>query len=253
MLTLARYVLLEAIRTRFFGVMIIVLALGMGIALFLAQVSLTESQAVQSSILAAFLRLSAVYAMSLFVISSMTREFHDRSLHLWLAFPLARGSYFLGKFLGFAGVAGLLSLMLIGVMLAYETHWQTLLWGISLCCELLIVIGFSFFCVLSFQLSVPAFSAVAGFYLLARSISAVQTMSYSPLHNAPTWSDWCLHTFSDILVMLLPPLDRFTLSEWLVYHTGTWEQLGDILLQTIIYLGLLIVMSLFDLYRKEIH
>jgi len=253
MLTLARYVLLEAFRTRFFGVMMIVVGIGMGIALFLAQVSLTESQAVQSSILAAFLRLSAIYAMSLFVISSMVSEFADRSLHLWLAFPLARSHYLFGKLLGYATVALLLAVILTLVLLTYETHWQTLLWGTALYCELLLIISFSLLCVLSFQQAVPAFSAVAGFYLLARSMGAVQAMSYSPLHNAHTWSDSLLHALSNTLVMLLPSLDRFTLSEWLVYHTGTWEQLGMILVQTLLYLGLLISMSLFDLYRKEIH
>lgn len=253
MLTLARYVLLEAFRTHFFGVMMIVVGIGMGIALFLAQVSLTESQAAQSSILAAFLRLSAIYAMSLFVISSMVNEFADRSLHLWLAFPLARSHYLFGKLLGYATVGLLLAVILTWVLLTYETHWQTVLWGISLFCELLLIISFSVLCVLSFQQAVPAFSAVAGFYLLARSMGAVQAMSYSPLHNASTWSDWFLHALSNTLVMLLPPLDRFTLSEWLVYHTGTLEQLGLILVQTLLYLGLLISMSLFDLYRKEIH
>jgi hypothetical protein len=52
--------------------------------------------------------------------------------------------------------------------------------------------------------------------------------------------------------MLLPNLERFTQSEWLVYHTGNLGNLTEIVLQTVIYVILLVTMSLFDLYRKNL-
>jgi hypothetical protein len=47
-------------------------------------------------------------------------------------------------------------------------------------------------------------------------------------------------------------LDRFTPSEWLIYHGATVVDLLPILAQTVIYLVLLIGAALFDLYRKNL-
>jgi hypothetical protein len=56
----------------------------------------------------------------------------------------------------------------------------------------------------------------------------------------------------DALAWLLPDLDRFTSTAWLVDHTGSLAALGLDALQTLIYGGLLVVAGLFDLYRKDL-
>ncbi len=104
-LTLAALVALEALRTRFFAVIIILLSIGFGLAIFVGQVTVIETLAYQSSLLAAFLRLSAIYVVSLFVITSMVHEFNNHAIYLWLSLPMRRSTYFFGKFSGFALVA----------------------------------------------------------------------------------------------------------------------------------------------------
>jgi ABC-type transport system involved in multi-copper enzyme maturation permease subunit len=99
--TLATLVALEALRTRFFVIIILCLLIGFGFALFIGQITVIETTAYQSSLLAAFLRLSAVYIVSLFVITSMVREFQDNSVYLWLSLPIPRSTYVIGKFSGF--------------------------------------------------------------------------------------------------------------------------------------------------------
>ena len=75
--TIATLVTLEDLRTRFFAVIIILLITGLGLSIFIGQITITETNAYQSSILAAFLRLSAIYVISLFVITSMVNEFNN--------------------------------------------------------------------------------------------------------------------------------------------------------------------------------
>ena len=53
------------------------------------------------------------------------------------------------------------------------------------------------------------------------------------------------------LAFVLPGLERFTASEWLVYHTGGWHDLTFIAGQTVVYLLLLSGAALFDLYRRS--
>lgn len=250
--TLAALVIQEALRTHFFAVVIIVLLIGFGLALFVGQIAIIESTAYQSSLLAAFLRLSAVYVVSLFVITSIVREFHDHSIYLWLSLPMQRSTYFLGKLSGFALVASITAILFGIALLGYVPYQQVGLWTLSLFCELLLIMTVSLLCVLTFPQTVQAFSVVLGFYILARSIGAMQLMAQGPLNDPQSWGDQLINVLVKLLAMLLPNLERFTQSEWLVYHTGNLESLLEIVVQTVIYLLLLIGMSLFDLYRKNL-
>ncbi len=250
--TLAALVATEALRTRFFAIILVLLLIGFGLSLFLEQVTLIETVAYQSSLLAAFLRLSAVYVVSLFVIASMVHEFHDHSIYLWLSLPMQRSRYFLGKFSGFAIVACMTAILFGAALLGDIPYQQVGLWTLSLFCELLIITALSLLCVLTFPQTVQAFSVVLGFYILARSISAMQLMAQGPLSASQSYVDQLIYLLIKLLAMLLPNLERFTQSEWLVYHTGYLDNVLEIVVQTIIYVMLLIGMSLFDLYRKNL-
>ncbi|MDM8565815.1 hypothetical protein QUF74_09190 [Candidatus Halobeggiatoa sp. HSG11] len=250
--TLATLVTLEALRTRFFAVIIILLFIGFGLSIFIGQIAIVETATYQSSLLAAFLRLSAIYIISLFVITSMVHEFHNNSVYLWLSLPLQRSSYFLGKFGGFVLIALVIAILFGISLLIYVPYPQVGLWSLSLFCELIIVTAVSLLCVLTFPQTVQAFSMVLGFYILARSINAIQLMAQSSLSSSQSWADQTINSLIELLAMLLPNLENFTQSEWLVYHTGNFNNLIEILLQTTIYVTLLISMSLFDLYRKNL-
>lgn len=250
--TLAQYVIIEALRTRFFIVISILLAIGFGFALFLGQIAIIEAHGVQSSLLAAFLRVSAIYVVSLFVITSIVREFNDHTIMLWFSLPISRSVYFFGKLSGFFAVACVMTIFFSLILIVYANIQQVGLWAISLLCELLIITTLSLLCVLTFHQTVQAFSAVLGFYILARSIDAIQLMTYSPLLNSESWSDQLVNGLTRLLAMLMPNFEKFTSSEWLVYNTGNWEDVFQIIVQTIIYVTLLVAMSLFDLYRKNL-
>ncbi len=250
-LTLASYVVVEALRTRFFTIIISLLLICIGVALFLGQIAIIESQGTQSSLIGAFLRLSAVYIMSLFVITSTVREFHDHTIYLWFSLPIPRHIYFWGKLLGFVCVASIVTILFGLLLFGYSPYFQVMLWTLSLWCELLIIVVASLLCVFTFQHTIQAFSAVLGFYILARSISAIQLMADGPLHDASSFADQFVNLFVQFIAMLLPKFENFTQSAWLVYHTGTWGELFNIFVQTAVYLLLLIAMSLFDLYRKN--
>jgi ABC-type transport system involved in multi-copper enzyme maturation permease subunit len=225
---------------------------GFGLSIFIGQITIIETIAYQGSILAAFLRLSAIYVISLFVITSMVYEFNNNSIYLWLSLPLLRSSYFFGKFSGFVLIA-LITAILFGLaLLNYAPYSQVWLWSLSLFCELVIIIAVSLLCVFTFHQTVQAFSMVLGFYILARSINGIQLMAQSSLLNSQSWVDQLTNGLIELLAMLLPNLENFTQSSWLVYHTGNFNTLIEILLQTIIYITLLISMSLFDFYRKNL-
>jgi ABC-type transport system involved in multi-copper enzyme maturation permease subunit len=249
--TISYYTLLEALRNRLIWLVVAVALAGVCITGFLNELALTEGREIQLALLASFLRFSAVFLVATFVVTSIVREFNDKGLELALALPLPRYAYLFGKIVGFAALA-LLPAMLFGMLTALLAPLeQSLLWTISLVCECWIVAAFSVLCVLTFSQNMTALSAVMGFYLLARSISALQLIGTGPLTNE-TMSQRVINFVIDGISIILPHLDTFTRTDWLVYGLGDWTVIARVLGQCAIYVTLLSGASLFDLYRKNI-
>lgn len=249
---IAYYTLLEALRNRLLWLLVGVLLAGFGLAEFLGAVAITETRQFQSGFMGALLRAFAVFVLSLFVITSMVREFNDKGLELVLSFPIPRSSYLFGKLVGYAGLALVIAAVSALCLLAYAPGFQALLWALSLTMELLIVIAVSLLCLFTFSHVTLALSAVMAFYLLSRSMTAIQLMGHFPVIAPETVAQDVIVGFLDALAFLLPDLDRFTASEWLIYHTAGWAELLPIAGQTLIYLSLLCAAALFDLYRKSL-
>ncbi len=96
-----------------------------------------------------------------------------------------------------------------------------------------------------------ALSAVVAFYILARSIGTIQLISHSPILGSTELSQQYINRLVDAIAYVIPDLGSFTKTQWLVYQTGSTEDLVVIVIQTIIYIVLLSSAALFDLYRKE--
>src|SRR5882762_5802821 len=93
---LARFVLLEARRGGLPWLAGASIAVALGLAAFLSQVAVTESLALQASIVAALLRASAVFLIAAHVASSTLRELDDKELERMLSLPLSRSTQYLG-------------------------------------------------------------------------------------------------------------------------------------------------------------
>ena len=251
-LTIAYYTFLEATRNRLVWLVVAFVVIGFGLAQFVSEIAITESASFQSSLLAAMLRFFAVFTIALFVITSMVREFDDKGLELVLSLPIPRYHYFLGKLLGFSALAVMTAVLCGATLLVHVPAGQVALWVISLSCELLIVTALSLLCLFTFSQVTLALCAVMAFYLLSRSIEAIQLMARNPIVSSDTWSQRLIEHFIDGIAYLLPDLARFTSSEWLVYHTGGPEDLVPIAMQCLVYLALLSGAALFDLYRKNL-
>ena len=248
--TLARTVLLEAVRNRLLWLAAVVFAVAFGLAQFLNQVAITESREIQAALLAALLRVAAVFIVVTFVITSMVRESSDKVTELMLSLPAPRATYFFGKFAGYAAVALILALFCALPLALFAHPGGLAIWTASLLCELLIVTAMSLFCVLSLTQVVPAFAAVAGFYLLSRSMAAMQIIAGAALQE-PTPTDRVVNAIVELIALVLPALDRMTQTAWLLESAPGANVLGAIAGQTAIYLALIGAAALFDLYRKN--
>ena len=250
--TIARYTCLEAAHARLPRLVLLILLTAFAGSLFLGEVAITESARIRTAFLAAALRPAGVFVLSLFVIASLVREFNEKGQELVLSLDLPRASYVLGKLAGFAAIAVPLAAALCLPLAALAPVGQVALWGASLLCELWIMAALSLFCVLAFSQTMPAVGFAAAFYLLARSIAAIRLIGHSETMNADSPVQQLAVNTVDAIATLLPQLDSYTQTAWLVDHSGTWQQLLPIAAQTFIFMGLLASGALFDLYRRNL-
>lgn len=248
---MARYTLLEALRTRFPVVLLVTVAVLLLISFFVEALAVTESARFHASVYAAGIRLAGVFIAALYVLVSIAREFNDKGFDILLALDLPRAHYVLGKLAGFLALAVLIAVV-ASLPLFWFTPWQAVIqWGVSLALELAIVVALALFCMLTFSQLVPAASFIVAFYLFARSITAIRLMSAHPLSGADSLSHHFMSQVVEVLALVTPALDQWTETAWLVNEPAAWGTLLAIGWQSVIYVLLLCAAAMFDLYRKN--
>lgn len=248
---MARYTLLEALRTRFPVVLLVAVAVLLLISFFVEALAITESARFQASVYAAGMRLAGVFIAALYVLASIAREFNDKGFDILLALDLPRAHYVLGKLAGFLALAALIALV-ASLPLLWLSPWQAVIqWAMSFALELAIVVALALFCMLTFSQLVPAASFIVAFYLFARSITAIRLMSAHPISGADSLSHQVINRMVEGLALVTPALDQWTETAWLVNEPAAWNTLLAIGWQSAIYVLLLAAAAMFDLYRKN--
>ena len=251
-LTLARFVLLEARRTRLPLLILCALAAGIGLAGFLSQLALTESASLQAGVLAAFFRATGVFICAAFVVTSMVRESNDKGTELLLSLPISRAAYYVGKLAGFGACGALVAGIFSLVMLIWSPPLAVLAWFASLSLEIWLVAAVSLFFVVTLGDVVPALAASAGVYLLGRTVAAIQSISESPLAAEDDLMQKIAGWAIDAVALVLPPLDRATQTGWLVYSVPSVEEFASVAGGLILYGVLVTAAGLFDFHRRNL-
>jgi ABC-type transport system involved in multi-copper enzyme maturation permease subunit len=249
--TIARYTLLEAMRTR-----LVILAAGILLVMlvasfFIQSIAITESARFQVGFYAAGMRLACVFVAGLYVIVSVTRELNDKGLEVVLALDLPRSHYVLGRLAGFLAVAVLVAAIASLPMAWLAAPAAAAQWMISLALELAIVVALALFCIIALSNLIPAASIVLAFYLLARSLTAMRLMSAHPIAGADAPFQQVMQFLVEGLALIVPALDAWTRTDWLVNEPASWFQILQLSGQSALYVALLAAAAMFDFYRKN--
>lgn len=250
--TICRYTALEAIRTRVPATALLTLAVLLGASLFIRELAVTETTRFQIGFYATAARLCAVFIASLYVLASISREFSDKGLEVLLALDVPRSHYICGKLAGFMLTACAIAIVLSLPLWVLAPAAAAGMWTVSLAIELALVTALSLFCIVTFTQLLPAAGFVAAFYLLARSVTAMRLMSGNPVAGQDTLSHQVSRGLVDGLGYLMPALDRWTDTAWLVNAAPDPAVLLTIVAQGTIYTGLLAAATLFDFYRRSL-
>ncbi len=167
-----------------------------------------------------------------------------------LSLPLPRSTHYLGRLAGFAALGVLLAVVFAAPLLAWAPAGAVALWGLSLACETALIAAAALFFAMTLAQLVPAIAATAGFYLLARSIAAIQAIASGPLAEPSLPSELARMAVSGV-ALLLPPLDAVTRTDWLLYGAPGPGAYGAALAGLAIYAAVLIAAGLFDFHRRS--
>ncbi|MFN2644525.1 MAG: ABC transporter permease [Burkholderiales bacterium] len=246
-----RLALLEARRGGLASLAALALAVAVGLGLFVAQLAITESRPLQAALVAALLRLAAVFMIASQTASSVRREIDERRLELMLALALPRATQYLGRLAGLVVLGTVLALVFSLPLLLWIAWPAWLAWSASLAFELALVAAAALFFAMTLGQLVPALAATLALYLLARSMSAILAIASGPL-----FEDSLAHQFArgtaNAVAYLLPSLDRVTRTEWLLYGPPDMRTLVAAFAGMLIYAALLTVAGLFDFQRRSI-
>ena len=130
--TISKFTIIESLRNRLLWLSLLVVAISFALVEFIGDLAITEHRVTQVALLAAFLRISAVVILTMFVVSSTIRELQDKTLEMILAMPIHRASYYLGKLSGFIQVALIVAFIFSTMLLIYASPDQVFIWGVSL-------------------------------------------------------------------------------------------------------------------------
>ena len=249
--TVARYTLVEALRSGLPWLAAACVLAVLGLAGFLSQVAITEATALQASTSGALLRACAVFLIAAHVIASAARENNDKGLELALALPISRPAYYLGKLLGFACVGTLVATLFALPLLLWAKPVELAAWWISLSIETAMIAAAALFFASALTQTVAAIAATAGLYLLGRSIATIQAIAGGPLAGE-SLPDHAMRWIVDALALLLPRLDAVTRSDWLLYGAPPAGELAQSLAGLALYLVLLAAAGLFDFSRRNL-
>ena len=247
----AYYALLEAVRGGLPWLAAACVFAALALAGFLSRVAITEGAALQLAAAAALLRACAVFLIATHVVASVAREASDKGLELALAQPISRPAYYLGKLLGFGCAGALLATLFALPLLAWAKPADLATWWISLAAETALVAAMALFFASAMAQTVAAIAAVAGLYLLARAISAIQAIAGGPLAE-DTLTGRAARWVVDALALLLPRLDSVTRSDWLLYGAPPVAESALALLGLALYFVLLAAAGLFDFSRRNL-
>ncbi len=254
MQTIIKFTLITALRDFLFIGLIILMGMAYGLSVFTGSTALVEQEQMSIAYFAGSSRIVLMCGLIVFVCFHVRRLFENREIESILSKPVSRVEFVVAYWLGFVVLAFIAIVPVILIMaLTYSTNSIGLIyWSASLLLEMSLVIAFALVAALILRSAVSSVMASFTFYFVSRLMGffvAALEMPGSLLTSGKlgTFLSVCLKTISSVI----PRLDLFAKSSWLIYGIGNQNDLWVFQAQAVIFIALLLAMAVFDFKRKE--
>lgn len=253
MQTNIRYILLTALRDFLFLGLILGLLLAVGISSAMGGMAMVEGQAMTLVFSAASARIMLMIGIIVFVAFHVRQAFEQKEIDILISRPLSRFHVMLSYWIGFSVVAFLLVLAAVTMLsfLPIASLSGYGYWSISLLLESVLVVAIALFSAFTLSSAVSSVLAALGLYVAARMMTFFVLTSESRVLFEEGWVNELVRFVIEVSSVVLPRLDLFTQSEWLVYGVTQPMETTLSLIQVLIYIPLLLAAATLDFRRKE--
>jgi hypothetical protein len=97
----------------------------------------------------------------------------------------------------------------------------------------------------------PAASVVLAFYILARSLTSIRLIGANPVADATALSHQVMAWLVEALSFVIPALDTWTRSAWLVAQPASWWTLAQIAAHSALFVTIFAAAAVFDMQRRN--
>jgi ABC-type transport system involved in multi-copper enzyme maturation permease subunit len=248
-----RYVLLTATRDRLFlGLLLGILAAAY-ISHVLGSTAMLETEQMAIAFTAASARVIIMIGIIVFIGFHMRNAFDSKEIDVLLSRPISRTSLVISYWVGFAAVAACLVVPTVALVGFIGTLNQTgfLLWSVSLFLESLLVVSIALFAALTIKSGVGTVLASLAIYCLSRMMgfflattNAGNVFKEQKINMGAQW-------LMDGIALVVPRLDFFAKSNWLIYGARSYEDATLVLVQALVFIPLLLAACVIDFKRKQ--
>jgi ABC-type transport system involved in multi-copper enzyme maturation permease subunit len=254
MKTIIKYTLLTASRDLLFIGLCAIIFMAYGFSVFVGNTALVEQSQMSMAYFAGSSRIILVTGLIVFVCFHVRRSFDNREVESILSKPISRTQFVVAYWLGFCvlALASLLPVIFIMTFLNKPDLMGLIMWSASLALETSIIIAFAMLSSLIMKSAVSSVLSSFSFYLISRLMGFfIATMETPGSLMSAGKLGGVLESILKIVAVILPRLDLFAKSEWLIYGTSGQEDLWVFPVQAIVFILLLLSVSIFDFKRKQ--
>lgn len=251
--SLIRYVLLTAVRDWLFIGLFMILIFTCFISVFLGSTALSEQAAMQLAFLVASSRMILVIGLVLFICFHIRRSFENREIEFLISRPIGRSTLLFSYFFSFIILSFILLLpIILFIYFFFKPNLAGLsLWGFSIFAELIIISSFAILASLILKSAVSSVLGCFSFYIISRIMGFAVSTIIIPSNLNNINFNVAIEISLKLLSSLLPRLDQFGQSKWLIYgniDTNMFALIGG---QSVIYISLILLMSVIDFNKKQ--
>ena len=253
MKTNIRYILLTALRDWLFAGLLLGVVLVVMISGALGDMAMVEPLQLRISYAAAACRLVLVVGMIVFVCFHVRSAFDTKEIDVFLSRPISRPNLVLSYWLGFTVAAMLLVVPTVAIMawVGFLNQQGFMAWALTLALEIVLVVAVALFSSFTLKSAVSSVMGSLGFYVMSRMMGFFIATS----HSALLFRDKDLSHLSQLLMkylaIIVPRLDFFAKTNWLVYGLESMQDLWYPLIQAAIFIPLLLAATMVDFRRKQ--
>lgn len=253
MLTNVRYILLTALRDWLFAALMAGIIVCVLIAHMLGATALIETQEMSLSFSTGSARIVLVTGLIVFTCFHVRNAFDTKEIDVFLSRPITRSGLVFSYWLGFSAVAMLLVIPVLALTAVQGilSREGFAVWSASLVIECALVVAVSLFSAFTLKSAVTSVLASLGFYTLARMMGFfVATGNAGPLLHAHGLN-LLLMRLLEAIALIMPRLDCFAKSAWLIYGAPLAWDLKLHFLQAMVFIPLLILATIVYFQRRQ--